>query len=58
MTQALRSGRLLEALRLVDPVVLLGQLGLASAKLRSLREAHPELTSRLTVRTARPRGTD
>ncbi len=58
MAQALRNGRLLEAVRLVDDVLLVGQLGLSRAKVRALREAHAELSNRRTARGASPRGTD
>ncbi len=58
MARALRSGRLLEAVRLVDDVLLVGHLGFSRAKVESLREAHAELTSRRVARGASPRGTD
>jgi len=58
MARALRNGQLLEAVRLVDEVLLVGQLGLARSKVRALREAHAELTSRRIARGASPRGTD
>ncbi len=56
MAQALRNGRLLEAVRLVDDVLLVGQLGLSRAKVKALREAHAELSTRRTARGASPRG--
>jgi adenine-specific DNA methylase len=64
MAQSLRNGRLLDAVRLVDDVLLVGQLGLARSTVKSLREAHAELSARRTARGAspargaRPRGTD
>ncbi len=58
VARALRNGQLLEAVRLVDDVLLVGQLGLARSKVRALREAHAELTSRRIARGASPRGTD
>jgi adenine-specific DNA methylase len=58
MAQALRNGRLLEAVRLVDDVLLVGQLGLSRSKVKALREAHAELSTRRTARGANPRGTD
>lgn len=57
MAQALRSGRLLDAVRLVDDVFLVGQLGLSLAKVAALRDAHAELRSRRTARGANLRGT-
>jgi adenine-specific DNA-methyltransferase len=57
MARALRNGRLLEAVRLVDDVLLVGQLGLSRAKVAALREAHAELRLRRTARGANPRGT-
>jgi hypothetical protein len=58
MAQSLRNGRLLDAVRLVDDVLLVGQLGLARSTVKALREAHAELSGRRTARGARPRGTD
>jgi adenine-specific DNA-methyltransferase len=54
MAYALRSGRLLDAVKLVDEVLLVGQLGIARSTVRSLREAHAELSSRRTSRGAPP----
>jgi adenine-specific DNA-methyltransferase len=58
MAQSLRNGRLLEAVRMVDDVLLVGQLGLARSTVKALREAHAELSARRTARGASPRGTD
>lgn len=58
MAQALRNGRLLEAVRLVDNLLLVGQLGFSRAKVAALREAHAELRLRRTARGASPRGPD
>jgi hypothetical protein len=58
MAQALRNGRLLEAVRMVDDALLVGQLGLPRTKVRALRAAHAELSARRTARGAKPRGTD
>ncbi len=58
MAQVLRNGRLLDAVRLVDDALLVGQLGLSRAKVKALREAHADLSSRRTARGASPRGTD
>nr|WP_324674452.1 N-6 DNA methylase [Mycobacterium sp. 663a-19] len=49
----LRGGRLLDAAKLIDDVLLVGELGMSRADVRVLREAHAELTAR---RTARGRG--
>lgn len=46
----LRSGRLLEAARLVDDLLLVGELGLARSEVRALREGHADLTARRTAR--------
>lgn len=58
MAQALRNGQLLEAVRLVDDVLLTRHLGLSRAKVASLREAHDGLRHRRTARGANPRGPD
>jgi adenine-specific DNA methylase len=58
MAQSLRNGRLLEAVRLVDDALLVGQLGLSRAKVKAIRQAHAELSTRRTARGASPRGTD
>lgn len=52
MTQALRNGRLLEAVRMVDDVLLMEHLGFPRAKVLALREARAELMSRRTARGA------
>lgn len=49
----LRGGRLLEVAKLVDDILLVGELGMSRASVRVLREAHAELTAR---RFARGRG--
>jgi adenine-specific DNA-methyltransferase len=51
---ALRNGRLLDAVRLVDNALLVGELGLSRTKVKALREAHAELSSRRTARGASP----
>jgi adenine-specific DNA methylase len=58
MAQALRNGRLLEAVRLVDDALLVGQLGFSRIKVKALREAHAELSTRRTARGASPRVSD
>lgn len=52
----LRSGKLLEASKLVDDVLLVGELGMKRAEVRVLRDAHAELTARRVARGRR--GTD
>jgi hypothetical protein len=54
----LRHGRLLEAARLVDTVLLAGELGLSRSAIRALREGHAELTARRVARGSSPRGPD
>jgi adenine-specific DNA-methyltransferase len=56
MAQALRNGRLIDAVRLVDDALLVGQLGFTRATVAALREAHSELRLRRTARGANPRG--
>jgi adenine-specific DNA-methyltransferase len=51
----LRDKRLLDAVRLVDDVLLAGQFGLSSSDVRALREAHAELSARRVARGAAPR---
>lgn len=52
----LRSGRLTDAARLVDDLLLVGALGLARSEVRALRDAHAELTARRVARGGKPRG--
>lgn len=52
----LRTGKLLEASKLVDDVLLVGELGMKRADVRVLRDAHAELTARRVARGRR--GTD
>lgn len=49
----LRSGKLTEASKLVDDVLLVGELGMARADVRVLRNAHAELTARRAARGRR-----
>lgn len=49
----LRSGKLIEASKLVDDVLLVGELGMARAEVRVLRDAHAELTARRVARGRR-----
>ena len=58
MATRLRNARLMDAVRLVDNVILIGELGMSRAVIRDLREAHAELTARRTARGSSPRDTD
>ena len=49
---------LLEAAKLVDDVLLVGELGMARTEVKELREAHAELTARRVARGKASRGTD
>lgn len=49
----LRGGKLVSAAKLVDDVLLVGALGMARGDVRTLREAHAELTARRTARASR-----
>lgn len=51
----LACGELRAAVQLVDAVLLIGELGVTQAELRSLGEAHTELTARRMARGAEPR---
>jgi hypothetical protein len=52
----LRGGKLIEAAKIVDDVLLVGELGISRADVRVLRDAHAELTARRVARGRR--GTD
>ncbi|BBY60151.1 methyltransferase [Mycolicibacterium sarraceniae] len=52
----LRSGKLIEASKIVDDVLLVGELGMSRPDVRVLRDAHAELTARRVARGRR--GTD
>jgi hypothetical protein len=52
----LRDGELIGAAKLLDDVLLIGELGTSVADVRALREAHAELTARRMARGSR--GTD
>ena len=58
MASVLRSGKVTDAARIVDDVLLVGELGLARAQVRALRDAHAELTARRVARGSEPRGSD
>ncbi|KJL22923.1 Modification methylase Eco57IB [Microbacterium oxydans] len=49
----LRYGRLVEAAKLVDDVLLIGELGMKRSEVKALRDAHAELTARRTARGQR-----
>ena len=53
MASHLRTGRLLEAAKIVDEVLLIGQLGMSRADVRALRDDHANLTARRTARGGR-----
>ncbi len=50
LAKATRAGKLLDAAKLVDEVLLVGHLGLKRADVKALREAHAELSSRRLAR--------
>lgn len=56
MATHLRNGRLLEAARLVDTVLLVGELGMSRSAIRALREGHADMTARRVARGSSPRG--
>lgn len=53
MASHLRGGGLLEAARMVDNILLVGELGMPRSEVRSLRDAHAELTARRVARNSR-----
>lgn len=53
----LRAGRVTEAAKLVDDVLLVGELGMRRSEVKGLRDAHAEYTARRSTRAAH-RGTD
>lgn len=58
LAKSLRNGRLLEAVKLVDDVLLVGQLGLSRSTVKALREARADLAARRVARGADPRVAD
>jgi adenine-specific DNA-methyltransferase len=56
MATYLRNGRLLEAAKLVDAVLLVGELGMSRSAIRALREGHADMTARRVARGSSPRG--
>jgi adenine-specific DNA methylase len=55
VARALRSGRVTDAARIVDDVLLVRHLGLDDAEVEALRDAHAELHARRVARGAQPR---
>jgi adenine-specific DNA methylase len=55
VTASLRDGLLLDAVRIVDEVLLVGHLNLTRAQVAALRDARAELTARRVARGAGPR---
>jgi hypothetical protein len=51
-----RPGGLAEAVKLLDDVLLVGQLGIARSEVNSLRDAHAELAARRAARGGTGRG--
>jgi adenine-specific DNA methylase len=51
-----RPGGLVEAVKLVDDVLLVGELGIARSEVNSLRDAHAELAARRAARGGAGRG--
>lgn len=58
VARALQRGRLLDAVKLVDDALLVGQLGFPRAQVKVLRQAHAELSARRSARGADPRVSD
>jgi len=56
MSRLLRLGRLTEAARLVDDLLLIGEVGMSRADVEALREAHADLAARRVARGGKPRG--
>ena len=55
---ALRNGRLLEAVKMVDRVLLTGSLGLKRKQIKAMEEAVASMAARRTARGAEPNVTD
>jgi adenine-specific DNA methylase len=53
LASRLRYGRLMEAAKLVDDVLLVGELGMARSEVKTLRDAYAELSARRTARGRR-----
>lgn len=52
----LRGGHVVPAARLVDEVLLIGELGVSQTEVNALRQGHAELTARRVARGGPPRG--
>lgn len=55
MGRFLRSGRLTDAARLVDDLLLVGELGITRSAVKALRDDHADLTARRVSRGGKPR---
>ncbi|AJM78174.1 Eco57I restriction-modification methylase domain-containing protein [Rathayibacter toxicus] len=53
LASRLRAGNLVEAAKLVDDILLVGELGIARSEVKSLRDAYAELWARRTARGRR-----
>ena len=58
VTNLLSAGRLLDAVALVDDILLIGELGRSPADLQVLREAHAQLTARRMARAGDVKATE
>lgn len=56
VTTQLRAGRLLDAARLVDDVLLVGHLGISAREAQALRDGHADLMARRLARSGKARG--
>ena len=52
VARLLSTGQLLEASKVIDDVLLIGELGLPMSEVKALRQGHAELTARRTARGA------
>lgn len=53
VARLLRSSKLVDAAKLVDEILLIGEAGIGRAEVRALRESHAELTARRVARGSR-----
>ncbi len=53
VARLLRSSKLVDAAKLVDDVLLVGEAGMTRSKVRELRDAHAQLTARRIARGSR-----
>ena len=54
LVRLLASGQVVSAARMVDEVLLIGELGLPEAEVKALRQGHEELTARRVARGGAP----